>query len=128
MQCPKPHEGSALQQNCAQHEPSSEAGSPSWMPVPSPIRFPRAICGDLGQAERREWWIANGLGGYAGGTVAGSLTRRYHGLPAMAAACRSATAAITKGPFGPGSLDLSASPHTASAAKTPLQRKPCWSG
>src|SRR5436190_2298471 len=48
--------------------------------VPSPIRFTRAICGDLAQAERREWWIANGLGAYAGGTIAGSLTRRYHGL------------------------------------------------
>jgi predicted glycogen debranching enzyme len=48
--------------------------------VPSPIRFTRAICGDLAQAERREWWLANGLGGYAGGTLAGSLTRRYHGL------------------------------------------------
>jgi 4-alpha-glucanotransferase len=44
------------------------------------IRFTRAICGDLGQAERREWWLANGLGGYAAGTIAGSLTRRYHGL------------------------------------------------
>src|SRR5215212_7739521 len=47
---------------------------------PYRIRFTRAICGDLGQAERREWWIANGLGGYAGGTIAASLTRRYHGL------------------------------------------------
>ncbi len=45
-----------------------------------PIRFGRAICGDLLQAERREWWVANGLGGYAAGTIAGSLTRRYHGL------------------------------------------------
>ncbi|GMQ83785.1 MAG: amylo-alpha-1,6-glucosidase [Gammaproteobacteria bacterium] len=44
------------------------------------IRFGRAICGDLAQAERREWWLSNGLGGYAAGTVAGSLTRRYHGL------------------------------------------------
>jgi len=44
------------------------------------IRFGRAICGDLQQAERREWWLANGLGGYAAGTVAGTLTRRYHGL------------------------------------------------
>jgi len=44
------------------------------------IRFGRAVSGDLGQAERREWWLANGLGGYAAGTVAGSLTRRYHGL------------------------------------------------
>jgi predicted glycogen debranching enzyme len=50
------------------------------MSAPCAIRFSRAICGDLGQAERREWWIANGLGGYAGGTIAGSLTRRYHGL------------------------------------------------
>ena len=48
--------------------------------APCPIRFTRAICGDLAQAERREWWIANGLGAYAGGTIAGSLTRRYHGL------------------------------------------------
>jgi predicted glycogen debranching enzyme len=48
--------------------------------TPSAIRFSRAICGDLGQAERREWWIADGRGGYAGGTIAGSLTRRYHGL------------------------------------------------
>lgn len=48
--------------------------------TPTMIRFGRAICGDLQQAERREWWLANGLGAYAGGTVAGSLTRRYHGL------------------------------------------------
>ena len=47
---------------------------------PSAIRFSRAICGDLGQAERREWWLANGLGAYGAGTIAGSLTRRYHGL------------------------------------------------
>src|SRR5207249_4356865 len=52
----------------------------SSIAAPCPIRFTRAICGDLGQAERREWWIANGLGGYAAGTIAGSLTRRYHGL------------------------------------------------
>lgn len=44
------------------------------------IRFGRAICNDLAQAERREWWLSNGLGGYAAGTIAGSLTRRYHGL------------------------------------------------
>ena len=45
-----------------------------------PIRFGRAVCGRLGEAERREWWIANGRGGYAAGTIAGTLTRRYHGL------------------------------------------------
>ncbi len=48
--------------------------------LPDFIRFGRAVCGDLGQAERREWWLANGLGAYAAGTVAGTLTRRYHGL------------------------------------------------
>lgn len=48
--------------------------------LPDFIRFGRAVCGDLGQAERREWWLGNGLGAYAAGTVAGTLTRRYHGL------------------------------------------------
>ena len=57
----------------------SNFSSPS-LSTPSPVQFSRAICGDLGQAERREWWIANGRAGYAGGTIAGSLTRRYHGL------------------------------------------------
>jgi len=48
--------------------------------LPGLIRFGREICGELAQAERREWWLANGLGGYAAGTIAGTLTRRYHGL------------------------------------------------
>src|SRR5712692_4858723 len=44
------------------------------------IRFGREIAGVLDLAERREWLCTNGLGGFASGTVAGSLTRRYHGL------------------------------------------------
>src|SRR3954452_13839726 len=28
----------------------------------------------------REWIVTNGLGGYASGTVAGLITRRFHGL------------------------------------------------
>jgi len=48
--------------------------------LPDLIRFGRDICGDLAQAERREWWLANGRGAYAAGTIAGTLTRRYHGL------------------------------------------------
>jgi predicted glycogen debranching enzyme len=28
----------------------------------------------------REWIVTNGLGGYASGTIAGAVTRRYHGL------------------------------------------------
>lgn len=44
------------------------------------INFGREICGNLNQAEMREWLVTNGIGGYASGTVAGLLTRRYHGL------------------------------------------------
>ncbi|HVH82438.1 MAG TPA: amylo-alpha-1,6-glucosidase [Stellaceae bacterium] len=44
------------------------------------VRFGREICGDLAAAERREWWIGNGRGAYAAGTIALSLIRRYHGL------------------------------------------------
>src|SRR5688572_16067912 len=29
---------------------------------------------------RREWLVTNGLGGYASGTISGSVSRRYHGL------------------------------------------------
>src|SRR3989441_888361 len=46
----------------------------------SRIGWGREICGDLPAAERREWLCTNGIGGFASGTVAGSLTRRYHGL------------------------------------------------
>ena len=42
-------------------------------------------CGDLGGAAAREWLVADGLGGYAMGSVAGLRTRRYHGLLAAAA-------------------------------------------
>ncbi|MBK1645710.1 glycogen debranching protein [Thiocapsa imhoffii] len=44
------------------------------------LRCGRAVCGSLAEAERREWWLANGRGGYAAGTLAGTLTRGYHGL------------------------------------------------
>jgi predicted glycogen debranching enzyme len=38
------------------------------------------LCGDLAAAEAREWLLTNGRGGYAMGTIAGTLTRRHHGL------------------------------------------------
>ncbi|ESA35675.1 glycogen-debranching protein [Leptolyngbya sp. Heron Island J] len=44
------------------------------------LAFGREVCGDLATAETREWLVTNGIGGYAAGTVAGILTRRYHGL------------------------------------------------
>ncbi|HVE77430.1 MAG TPA: amylo-alpha-1,6-glucosidase [Gemmatimonadaceae bacterium] len=40
----------------------------------------RAGSEDLEPLVTREWLVTNGLGGYASGTVAGVLTRRYHGL------------------------------------------------
>jgi len=44
------------------------------------VQFGREVCGELGVAEAREWLVTNGLGGFASGTVAGTATRRYHGL------------------------------------------------
>ena len=50
------------------------------MPEQAEVQFGREICGELAAAESREWLVTNGIGGYASGTVAGSQTRRYHGL------------------------------------------------
>jgi len=44
------------------------------------LQFGRDICGHLATAEQREWLVTNGIGGYACGTIAGILTRHYHGL------------------------------------------------
>lgn len=40
----------------------------------------RHLCSDPRFSAEHEWLVTNGLGGYASGTVAGLLTRRYHGL------------------------------------------------
>src|SRR5262245_57656510 len=52
----------------------------SSIAAPCPIRFTRAICGDLNKSDRRQWWIPNGLGGHEHDTFDGSLTRRHDGL------------------------------------------------
>jgi predicted glycogen debranching enzyme len=44
------------------------------------VEFGREVCGNLEGATSREWLVTNGIGGYASGTIAGVLTRRYHGL------------------------------------------------
>ncbi len=44
------------------------------------IHIPRDLCNDPAQALACEWLVTNGLGGFAMGTIAGALTRRYHGL------------------------------------------------
>lgn len=53
-------------------------------PQPVPISFGPQICGNLGTGAAREWLVADGLGGYAMGTVSGLRTRRYHGLLVVA--------------------------------------------
>src|SRR5258707_361020 len=45
-----------------------------------PITFDRTLCCNLDETITREWLITNGLGGYAAGTVAGTLTRMQQGL------------------------------------------------
>jgi predicted glycogen debranching enzyme len=44
------------------------------------VQFGREICGDLAAADSREWLVTNGIGGFASGSIATSMTRRYHGL------------------------------------------------
>jgi predicted glycogen debranching enzyme len=44
------------------------------------IEFGREICCEPGISDKREWLVTNGIGGFASGTIAGLLARRYHGL------------------------------------------------
>src|SRR5215472_9042288 len=54
------------------------------------IDLTRARGEDARQLLRREWLTTNGLGGYASGTISGSVAWRYHGL----------LIAALQGPFG----------------------------
>jgi predicted glycogen debranching enzyme len=44
------------------------------------ITFDQSITQNFTEAIRREWLETNGLGGWAGSTISGAHTRRYHGL------------------------------------------------
>lgn len=44
------------------------------------VEFGREVCCNLDSAQERDWLVTNGIGGFASGTIAGLLTRRYHGL------------------------------------------------
>src|SRR5580704_7722399 len=57
--------------------PSRSQSAPA---LPEFVKLERDICANLSPAESREWLVTNGIGGFASGTVAGILTRRYHGL------------------------------------------------
>ena len=61
--------------------PATARGGPVTAPqTPAPIEVPREVCTLYPRASRLEWQLTNGTGGFAMGTVAGSNTRRYHGL------------------------------------------------
>jgi predicted glycogen debranching enzyme len=51
----------------------------SMMPV-TRVGWERGQDDTSDAAVEREWLLTNGLGGYASGTIAGLVTRRYHGL------------------------------------------------
>ena len=60
--------------------PAAIPGAPVPRRPPAPIEVPREVCTLYPRASRLEWLLTNGTGGFAMGTVAGSNTRRYHGL------------------------------------------------
>jgi predicted glycogen debranching enzyme len=70
-----------------QHQLPAAAGSSttmsdrpaSMMPV-TRVGWQRGEGDAIDAAVEREWLVTNGLGGYASGTIAGLVTRRYHGL------------------------------------------------
>jgi predicted glycogen debranching enzyme len=48
------------------------------------VIFGPQVCGELDSGSAREWLVADGVGGFAMGTVTGLRTRRYHGLQVVA--------------------------------------------
>ena len=44
------------------------------------FRVPRPRDGDTREFVEHEWLVTNGIGGYSSGTIAGVITRRYHGI------------------------------------------------
>ena len=49
-------------------------------PIVRNVTVSPSQAGETEVARKPEWLVANGLGGYASGTVSGAATRRYHGL------------------------------------------------
>ena len=60
----------------------SPSAAPSRIDAPlgEPLTLGRDSVAGLDNATRREWLVANGMGGYASSTVGLLNTRRYHGL------------------------------------------------
>ncbi len=64
----------------ATSRPTAERPSPTAPSGPPLFTMAREDCMRLQHALRREWLLADGLGGYATSTVLMCPTRRYHGL------------------------------------------------
>jgi predicted glycogen debranching enzyme len=63
------------------NDPSTAAPPRSWLDnVVRVLPAPEDIVSSVEDFVRREWLVTNGLGGYACGTVASAITRRFHGL------------------------------------------------
>src|SRR5579872_5085511 len=60
--------------------PSPSTEGPDHMGVPWAVDLGIETTSLPDISSEREWLVTNGLGGFASGTVAGLLTRRYHGL------------------------------------------------
>ena len=79
-----PRAASTSKKNKAPRTPRKKSPAPAsanaFIPEEARIKFGREVCGNLETAEGREWLVTNGIGGFASGTIAGNLTRRYHGL------------------------------------------------
>src|SRR5262245_8627702 len=57
-----------------------QGGSMGCLEAHYHIDFGRDLCRNFSVSSTREWLVTNGIGGFASGTVAGLLTRRYHGM------------------------------------------------
>jgi len=90
------------------------------------LDYGRELCGDAAVAGRREWLVTNGLGGYAMGTVAGMLSRSYHGL-LIAAMAPPGAPGLPPAARTPSTLSRN-SPPWVTLFDTKLPRLPAWRG
>ena len=72
------------QRRCRHPDPRRSDGLATVRPDGLTITFGPGVCGSLDESSKREWLVADGLGGYSTGTVSGLRTRRYHGLLVVA--------------------------------------------
>lgn len=81
------------------------------------INFGPEICTNFEEASSREWLEANGIGGFACGTISGANTRRYHGL--LTAATRPPLGRITMLSKFEETLVIDDTPYELSANQYP---------